>query len=101
MNQVSAAQLGEFVADRVRGLDFMQAKEQQFGLLQQFLKCKSGSLPKGVWSFYGSLFIFRDVSVENSYFSCPSDPTKVRRLYLGLDGDGDEGMMRMLQHRPQ
>ena len=33
MNQVSAAQLGEFVADRVRGLDFMQAKEQQFGLL--------------------------------------------------------------------
>lgn len=50
----------------------------------------------------------------NFYFSCPSDlgkklwlcqrrpfPTKVRRLYLGLDGDGDEGMMRMLQHRPQ
>ena len=28
-------------------------------------------------------------------------PTKVRRLYSGLDGDGDEGMMRMLQHRPQ
>lgn len=25
MNQVCAAQLGEFVADRVRGLDFMQA----------------------------------------------------------------------------